>query len=60
MSARDRRCLIAEHPHPGRACRDPRGVYRNRWGGAPAEPPVEPVEGQITLEVSDPEGTILA
>jgi hypothetical protein len=44
------RCLIAEHPHPGRACRDPREVYRNRWGNAPAQPPVEPVDGQLALD----------
>jgi hypothetical protein len=58
VSARER-CLMA-HPHPGRACRDPREVYRNRWGGAPAQPPVEPVEGQIALddEPSDPGGTM--
>jgi hypothetical protein len=53
------RCIIAEHPHPGRSCRPPREVYRNRWGGAPAAPPVEPVEGQLELgELSPPEGTI--
>jgi hypothetical protein len=49
MSA-DRRCVLA-HPHPGRECRDPREVYRNRWGGAPAQPPVETVDGQLELDV---------
>jgi hypothetical protein len=58
MSARER-CIIAEHPHPGRNCRPPHEVYRNRWGGAPAVPPAEPVEGQLTLEeLSDAEGTM--
>lgn len=54
------RCLIAEHPHPGRPCQPPRDVYRNRWGAAPAQPPVQPVDGQLALDeiLSDPEGTM--
>lgn len=47
------RCIETVHPHPGRNCRDPRDVYRNRWGAAPAQPPVDEVPGQTVLEVPD-------
>lgn len=52
------RCIL-EHPHPGRECRPPRNVYRNRWGNAPAAPPAEPVDGQLALDdLSDPGETM--
>lgn len=45
------RCVIDHHPHPGRECRDPRDVHRNRWGGAPAKPVPELPDGQLDLLV---------
>lgn len=50
--AEKRSTCVLEHPHPGRECRDPRAVYRNRWGNAPTRPPVDDVPGQLALEVS--------
>lgn len=46
--AAEKRCVLT-HPHPGQECRDPRTVYRNRWGGAPTRPPVDDVPGQLDL-----------
>jgi hypothetical protein len=48
-----RRCIL-DHPHPGRECRPPAEVYRNRWGGAPSQPPPEPVDGQLALDEAVP------